>query len=771
MTLVSSRNSLPATPGCCLSSVASDLAAAQTLDGAVDPANGLSDFVTIDRAGLCQLELYVDGVHCSGCIAAIEGALRRQSDVLEVRLNLTSRRLRLVWRGDAIRADQFAAVVGGLGYGVMPVDDSDEDQPGYREERQLLAALAIAGFAAANVMLLSVSVWSGHVSGMGEGTRTLFHWLSALIALPAIAWSGRPFFRSAWRALSNRHLNMDVPIALAVVLASAMSVAQTAMGAEHAYFDAAITLLFFLLVGRYLDQRMRSRAHSAAARLAGLAPRRATRIADDGVLTETRVEDLTTGMRIRIMPGDRLPVDGEVEAGSSSLDVSLLTGESVPRNIRPGGVVHAGTVNLDGVLTVRVTAVGVATLLADIARMTEAAEGRKTDYVRLADRLAQWYAPVVHIVSAAAFFGWLFVGGGWVWSLTVAITALIITCPCALGLAVPATQTVAVGRLLAKGIVVKAADGLERLAEIDTVIFDKTGTLTEGRPALLTPENHDPKDLALAAALARHSRHPFSRALVAAGDPARNSASNRDALTVRDVREEAGSGLEGQLDGQLVRLGSARWCGVEKLTPEASGTDSVVWLQRGDLPAVAFRFEDRLRDDAADAVAGLRRAGLDVHLLSGDQAGPVTQVAESLGITDARAGLSPGDKLAVVEALAAGGRHVLMVGDGLNDAPALAAGHASASLGDAADISRMASDVVLQGNRLRGLVELVAVARAAKRIAFQNFAMALLYNLVAVPIAVLGFATPLIAAVAMSSSSLLVTLNALRLRLVARKVS
>ncbi len=761
MTLVSARNQITTTAGCCLSSAANDLAAAQTLDGMVGSSEGLADFVTVDEGGLCRLELYVDGVHCSGCIAAIEGALGRQPDIQEARLNLTSRRLRLVWHGDAVRADRFAAVVGSLGYGVMPVDEEETDQPGYREERQLLAALAIAGFAAANVMLLSVSVWSGHVSGMGEGTRTLFHWLSALIALPAIAWSGRPFFRSAWRALSKRRLNMDVPIALAVVLASAMSVAQTAMGSEHAYFDAAITLLFFLLVGRYLDQRMRSRARSAAARLAGLAPRRATRISDDGSLTETRVEDLTAGMRIRIMPGDRLPVDGEVEAGSSSLDVSLLTGESVPQIVRPGAAVHAGTVNLDGVLTVRVLAVGAATLLADIARMTEAAEGRKTDYVRLADRLAQWYAPVVHIVSAAAFFGWLFVGGGWAWSLTVAITALIITCPCALGLAVPATQTVAVGRLLAKGIVVKAPDGLERLAEVDTVIFDKTGTLTEGRPVLLNAEDHKPRDLALAASLARHSRHPFSRALVvAAGDPA--------GLAVGDVREEAGAGLEGLFDGQPVRLGSARWCGVEEQVSE-TGTDSVVWLQTGDQPAVAFRFEDRLRDDAVEAVAGLRAAGLRVLLLSGDQTGPVTQVAVALGITDARAGLSPGDKLAVVEALRGEGCRVLMVGDGLNDAPALAAGHASASLGDAADISRMASDVVLQGNRLRGLVELVTVARAAKRIAFQNFAMALLYNLVAVPIAVLGFATPLIAAVAMSSSSLLVTLNALRLRLVARK--
>ncbi|MEQ8709394.1 MAG: heavy metal translocating P-type ATPase [Rhodospirillales bacterium] len=761
MTLVSSRNEITATAGCCLSSAAGDLATARAGSDSARPAESLSDFVTVDGDGVCRIGLYTDGVHCSGCIAAIEGALGRLPDMLEARLNLTSRRLRLAWRGDAERVNLFAGTVRSLGYAVMPVDDDAADQPGSREERQLLAALAIAGFAAANVMLLSVSVWSGHVSGMGEGTRTLFHWLSALIALPAIAWSGRPFFRSAWRALAKRRLNMDVPIALAVVLASMMSVAQTAMAAEHAYFDAAITLLFFLLVGRYLDQRMRSRARSAAARLAGLAPRRATRISDDGRLTETRVEDLTAGMRIQIMPGDRLPVDGRIEAGTSSLDASLLTGESLPRTVRPGDTVHAGTVNLDGLLTVRVLAVGNATLLADIARMTEAAEGRKTEYIRLADRLAQWYAPVVHIVSAAAFLGWLLVGGGWVWSLTVAITALIITCPCALGLAVPATQTVAVGRLLARGVVVKAADGLERLAEIDTVVFDKTGTLTEGRPVLLDPENHDSRDLALAAALARHSRHPFSRALVAAGDPGE--------LIIRDVREEAGAGLEGLLDGQPVRLGSARWCGVGEQLPE-TGTDSLVWLRRGDQPAIAFRFEDRLRDDAISAVTGLRQAGLALYLLSGDQPGPVTEAAGRLGITNAQAGLSPGDKLRIIETLRADGCRVLMVGDGLNDAPALAAGHASAALGDAADISRMASDVVLQGNRLRDLVELVVVARAAKRIAFQNFAMALLYNLVAVPVAVLGFATPLVAAVAMSSSSLLVTLNALRLRLVARRI-
>jgi Cu2+-exporting ATPase len=746
--------------GCCVSSAAAGLGLARSEDVPErgEAVSGLADYVTVDKGGISRLELFVDGAHCASCIAKIEGALARENGLIESRLNLTSRKLRIVWQGEAERADGMAAVVTGLGYNVMPAEDRDADDEGRREERKLLGALAVSGFAAANVMLLSVSVWSGHFTDMGEATRTLFHWISALIALPAIAWSGRPFFASAWRALRVHQLNMDVPIALAVVLASVMSVAQTAIGGEHAYFDAAITLLFFLLVGRYLDFRMRARARSTAARLAALAPRRAIRVTDNGTTVETRVEDLEPGMLVQVRPGDRIAVDGIVTNGASAIDVSLLTGESAPVSAAEGDRVHAGTINLDGVLTVRIEAVGEATVLSDIARMTDAAESRKTAYVRLADKLAAWYAPVVHLLSAAAFIGWIIAGGDWVWSLTVAITVLIITCPCALGLAVPATQTVAVGRLLSRGVVVKAADGLERLAEIDDIIFDKTGTLTEGTPVLAEAESYSDLDLAIAASLGRNSLHPFSRALAAASDAV---------VPLENVREEPGFGLEAAFGDGQVRLGSARWCGVSE-DGIAGDADSSVWLRRADGEVVRFRFTDRLRADAADSVQRLKASGYRVHLLSGDRAGPVSATAAELGIEDARGSLTPADKQSIVEAMRAEGKRVLMVGDGLNDAPALAAGHASVSPADAADISRTAADAVLQGNRLGGLVELLAVARASRRVAIQNFVLALLYNLVAVPVAVLGFATPLVAAVAMSSSSILVTLNALRLRLVAR---
>lgn len=745
---------------CCVSSAAGELSALAGdggRGGAV--ADGLADFVTIDDGGICRLDLYVDGAHCAACISTIEGGLRGKPGLIDSRLNLTSRRLRLIWKGGVEQAADLAATVAGLGYDVMPVDNRDADEEGRREERRLLGGMAVAGFAAANVMLLSVSVWSGHFSDMGEATRTLFHWISALIALPAIAWSGRPFFESAWRALRVGRLNMDVPIALAVVLASAMSLAQTALGGEHAYFDAAITLLFFLLVGRFLDFRMRARARSSAARLAGLAPRRATRLDENGKAVETRVEDLAPGMRVLVHPGDRFAVDGVIEEGASAIDMSLLTGESAPLVATPGTAVHAGTINLDGVLTVRVGAVGDATILSDIARMMEAAENRKSSYVRLADRLAGWYAPVVHVVSALAFLGWMIVGADWVWSLTVAITVLIITCPCALALAVPATQTVAIGRLLANGVVVKAADGLERLAEIDEIVFDKTGTLTEGVLRLVPDPTVAAEDLALAASLGGLSRHPCSLALAATG-------ASSD-LRITDVREVPGSGLEAMVEGRRVRLGSASWCGTD--ADAASGEFTTVWLARNGHVPVAFRFEDTIRADAADIVRKLAAKGYGIHLLSGDRDGPVYRTADALGIEDARAGLGPAEKQAIVEELTAAGRRVLMVGDGLNDAPALAAGHASVSPSAAADISRTAADAVLQGNRLSGLVELLAVAKAAQRIAKQNFALALAYNMVAVPVALLGFATPLVAAIAMSSSSLLVTLNALRLRLVARR--
>ncbi len=719
------------------------------------PLSDPSTFVTHDEDGLAHLNLLVENLQCAACIGKIEGRLKSFPGVTSARVNMSTRRLAVAWHeGEAGPADLMRAVQA-LGYPVTPYDPAELAGAESREDKRLLSAMAVAGFAAANVMLLSVSVWSGHAGDMGENTRTLFHWISALIALPAVVYSGQPFFRSAVAALRGRSLNMDVPISLAVVLAAAMSLYQTIEGAEHAYFDASVSLLFFLLIGRYLDQRARSRARSAATHLLAMQARAATVVDEDGGQRAVRVGDIAEGMTVLVAAGERVPVDGTVLDGRSDIDTGLLTGETMPKLAAPGERVFAGTLNLTAPLRVRTTVRAEKTLLSEIVRLMELAEQGRARYIRLADRVAGIYAPVVHILAAATFAGWIvFADAGWQASLMAAIAVLIITCPCALGLAVPAVQVVASSRLLKAGVLVKAADALERLSTIDTVVFDKTGTLTLGTPKLVGGD-FEPDALHRAAALARHSRHPLSKALSAA-------APDIGGTGIKDVREVPGHGLEGMLDGVPVRLGSRAWCGGGD-DAGAAGLTEICYAAGGKLVAT-FHFEDALRDDAPDVIRTLRKMGFRVELLSGDTEAAVARAATALGIDTWESACLPADKTARLESLAEEGRRVLMVGDGLNDAPSLVAAHVSMSPASAADVSQTAADLLFQGKALGPVVTAIRVARTATRLVKQNFGLAFLYNVIAVPVAVAGLATPLVAAAAMSSSSIVVTLNALRLK-------
>jgi len=621
----------------------------------------------------------------------------------------------------------------------------DRDSAG----RDLLVRLAVAGFAAMNVMLLSVSVWAGAEAA----TRDLLHWISALIALPAIAFSGMPFFRSALTALAARRLNMDVPISLAVCMAAGTSLYETIHGGEHAYFDAAISLIFFLLIGRYLDHRSRASARSAAAELTAMSARAAIVIGPDGTRGTVAIEDLAPGALVEVAPGERVPADGRIEAGASDLDRSMVTGESNPESVGPGREVHAGMLNLSGPLRVRVAATGEATLLAEIAAMIESAERGKTRYDRWADQAARVYAPGVHLVAAAAFIGWLWASGDWRLALTIATAVLIITCPCALGLAVPAVHAVAGGRLFKRGIFLKDGGALERLAGITMVVFDKTGTLTEGRPVLASGPGADDPAWPVATALAAASRHPLSRALGQAA-----AVHSIAPAKLGELREVPGAGVETEISGERVRLGRADWVGAVR------GSATAVWLRVGDGAPVEFTFEDVVRADAREVCDALRARGLRLALFSGDAAGPVARVAGATGISDIHDRMTPADKLAALERLARDGERVLMVGDGINDAPALAAAHASMSPVAASDVSRAAAGLVFTGERLAPVLFALETARMARSRALENFALAAAYNAVAVPVALAGLVTPLIAALAMSGSSIAVTLNALRLR-------
>ena len=717
-----------------------------------------------------EVSLHVDGMHCGACIAKVEGALAALPGVDRARANLTQGRVRIRWRDAEAGAlgpdsakgqgsgERFVAALRAAGYDASILVPESLPVRTAAEEREMVRCMAVAGFAAANVMLLSLSIWTGHAEGMAAETRSLFHWFSALIALPALAWAGRPFFRSALKALRAGRTNMDVPIALAVTLAAGVSLWETIRGGPHAYFDSAIALLFFLLIGRFLDRRARRQAQSAAARLIALQDTAVTAIGDDGRPRRIPAADLEAGMRMAVAAGERLAADGIVRRGRSEIDASLMTGESAALPVEPGAGVHAGAVNLTGPIEVEVTAAGDGTVLADIVRLTEAAEQRKSAYVVLADRVSRLYAPAVHTLALLAFLGWVLLGGiAWQPALLIAIAVLIVTCPCALGLAVPVVQVVATGRLLRRGVLVKSGDALERLAAADTVVFDKTGTLTLGAP-VLSNRNAIPEDaLETAASLAAASRHPLARAL---------SAAAPDMPPAADVAETPGCGLSlATADGE-VRLGRADWCGIAE-APAGPGGDSApgseVWLTRLGAAPVRFRFEDALRPDAARTVAILRDAGLRPMLLSGDRPAAVAAVAAAVGIEDWRGGCLPQDKLAVLESLRDAGARVLMIGDGLNDAPALVAAHASVSPSSAADIAQVAADIVFQSRSLQPAAEALTVASRAQALVRQNIGLAVGYNLFAVTLAVTGLVTTLVAALCMSGSSIVVVLNAIRL--------
>ena len=713
---------------------------------AVPAAVGLAQAV----APNARLMLSLPSAHCAACISTVEGAMLAYPGVRTARVNLTQKRVS-VEADVLVTGADLVGVLAAVGYeaheldaGLLSTTETD------RQSRELLMRLGVAFFAMMNIMLLSVAVWSGAEAA----TRDMFHWISAMIAIPTVAFVGQPFFRAAWAALRVGRLGMDVPISLALILASGISLYETAHSGEKAYFDAAVMLSFFLLLGRYLDHRSRALARSAAEELAALEVPRAV-VLVDGVEVLRPIAEVARGDLVLVRPGGRMPVDGEVTAGSSEVDRGLLTGESLPVFAGPGAVVSAGEVNLTGPLTVRVTAAGRESSLHRMADLVAVAESAKTRYTTLAERAARLYSPLVHILSFSAFGFWLWQTGGDVrFAVNISAAVLIITCPCALGLAVPAVVTAASGKLFRKGVLIKTGTALERLAEVDTVVFDKTGTLTMGMPEPLGLEAVTSEHLAVAVALARASSHPLALALV---EGAKIFHPKNFGAPVTELREVPGYGVEGRLEGQVVRLGRAEWVGAEPVAATAT------YLGFGGQTR-AFAFTDQLRPGAEAAISELRAQGKAIKLVSGDSAAAVAAMAARLGIGDWVAGALPAEKVALVRGLMDQGHRVLMVGDGLNDTAALAAAHVSISPASALDAARVASDIVLLGRDMAAIGDAARISGQATRRMIENFGISAAYNVIAVPLALMGSATPLAAALAMSLSSITVALNALRLR-------
>lgn len=675
--------------------------------------------------------LSVPDIKCVACIGAIERALNATRGVTAARVNLTQKRVNIA---TDLPAEEMVAVLAGVGFEAFAFDPASVPSEKDPVSQDLLLRVGVAGFAMMNVMLLSVAVWSG----ASDATRDMFHLLSAAIAVPAVLYAAQPFFRTARMALRKKRLNMDVPISLAILLACGMSLFESLYGGAHAYFDAALSLTCFLLIGRFLEHKTRSTARSAAHDLAAMEAHTAQRL-ENGRARTTPVADLGVGDEILVPSGVRVPVDGTLVDKLAFTDQSFLSGESEPAALHRGAALQAGEINVAAPFVMTATAVGQDTRLHQLARLVETAETVRNRYTSIADRVGGYYAPVVHLLAGTTFLGWWAFAGDPRHALNIAISVLIITCPCALGLAVPAVSTAAVGCLYRLGFLVKSGTALERLAEVDAVLLDKTGTLTR-TGFTFDVSSLSATDQSIAKALAQASSHPVARALddyLASVAPA--------ALT--DLSEHVGRGMSGTWGHQPVSI-----------FKQDAGLALRIGVQTHHL---SYQETEKVgADTLADSMP------MALQILSGDTAEKTKALAARLRIDRWTAAMSPEDKHQIVVALNEAGHRPCMIGDGINDTAALQSAHASVAPGTALDAARSAADVVMLGDDLSDLPKLFRVARKAVFLYRQNFAIAFAYNAIAIPIAVAGFATPLMAAIAMSTSSIIVLINANRARFV-----
>ena len=679
----------------------------------------------------------IPSISCAACIGTIERHFAGLRGVYSARVNATLKRVTV---HSSMSDDQIVAELKSLGYDAYPLDQAalatDNDPAG----RDLILRMGVAGFAMMNVMLLSVAVWSGAT----DATRDLFHLVSAMIALPAVIFSARPFFDHAAKALRAGRLNMDVPISLAIALAAGMSLFESLHGGAHAYFDAALSLTFFLLIGRYLEHRTKSAARSAGSELAALEVHTANRKIGNRIET-VPITAIEVGDRIVVNAGVRVPVDGTLLSGGGYTDRSFLTGESEPVEHDRGAALCAGEINLGAPFEMMATAIGTDTRLSRIAALVETAENTRNSYTSLADKAARIYAPAVHLLAAVSFLGWLAYDGDLRHALNVAIAVLIITCPCALGLAVPAVSTAAISRLYKMGFLVKSGTALERLAGVKTMVFDKTGTLTAPEFSFnLATLDRDAQRIVKG--LASHSSHPLSKAIA-------SSLKDVEGAKIDEITEYSGAGISGVYRGQHVALGRASWLG-------AKGAEMVFAYAGKTYPLPHSQSE---LPGASSLAANLNALNIRSQIISGDSEAKTAALAQTLGFKTWLSRISPENKAAQIKALT-DRQPVCMVGDGINDTAALAQATVSIAPGTALDATRNAADMVMVGEALGQVPKTIEIARKTVALSKQNFGIAILYNLIAVPVAIAGFATPLVAALAMSASSITVLINAMRVR-------
>ena len=716
--------------------------------------NDISPFV-INEGDEFKINLFVDNVNCGGCIKKIEDGLKNHTAVTSARVNMSTKRVVIKWTGEKDIVNSLVSLIENLGYPTRPFDPHIAKNQNDEDSKEILKALGVAGFAAGNIMLFSFALWTSDAQEMGQETRNMFHWLSALIAMPTIVYSGRVFFKSALNALKNKTTNMDVPISIALIITTLVSFNETLNHKEHAYFDSAIMLLFFLLIGRYLDKRARTKAREAAERMTCMFSATA-KIVEDGIAKTIKGSDIKPGMTLMVATGESIASDGIITKGSSQIDSSLITGETLPKEVQIDDTVFGGTVNLGSPLEIKVTKEQEASLLSEIIKLMEKAEQKQSRYIRIADRVTKLYTPVVHLLAFITFLYWFGIGTTWQDSLLIATTVLIITCPCAIALAVPVVQVIVSGKLFKKGIFIKSGDALEKISQTSILAIDKTGTLTLGKPELKNVGALSATQYQIAASMAQHSRHPAAKSI---------SARYNGPLLDLEVKENIGFGLETSYQGKNAKLGSKNWCGI-KNEQHTKTPDHIteLWFVYGDDKPVCLQLEDELRSDAKEVIQKFKDAGIKTIMLSGDREEIVKHIATQTSIDEFYAELKPTDKISHLKRLTDEGYKVLMVGDGLNDAPALAEAFASISPSSAMDITQNTSSVVFQGEQLMPIFEIWQTAKKSQKLVKQNIALSMIYNVIAVPLAITGHVTPFIAAIAMSASSLIVTVNSFRVK-------
>jgi Cu2+-exporting ATPase len=712
-------------------------------------------FVRHDQA-FAEATLMMEGVSCAACGWLIERHLRAMPAVAEARLNLSNHRLHVRWADSDLPLSKVLAELRSIGYAAHPYQPDKAAERLAGENRLALRQLGVAGLLWFQAMMATMATWPEFNIDLSPQMHTILRWVAMFLTTPIIFYSCTPFFKGAMRDLRTRHLTMDVSVSLAIGAAYLAGIWTAITGVGELYFDAVGMFALFLLAGRYLERRARERTAAATAHLVNLLPASCLRVDREGQSERILLAELRLGDQVLVHPGAALPADGKIIDGRSSVDESLLTGEYLPQPCRVGDAVTAGTLNVENPLIVEVTALGHDTRLSAIVRLLERAQSEKPRLAHIADQASQWF-----LLGSLVFA--LLIGVLW-WQIDssrafwVVLAMLVATCPCALSLATPTALTAATGTLHKLGLLLTRGHVLEGLNQIDTVIFDKTGTLTEGRLTLrdIRPLANLASDecLALAAALENRSEHPIARAF------------GRAPVAAEHVVATPGLGLEGRVAERTLRVGQPAFvCGLSGCSVPPMPDEPGQWLLLGDAQqALAWLvLDDRLRDGAAELVQACKTRGWKLMLLSGDTSPMVASVAAQLGIDDARGGLLPDDKLTILHQLRAAGRKVLMLGDGVNDVPILAAADISVAMGSATDLAKTSADAVLLSNRLQALVQAFSLARRTRRIIIENLLWACLYNGLMLPFAALGWITPLWAAVGMSISSLTVVLNALRL--------